>query len=86
MSFAQFSASKSFIHEGEGGVENQIAQGLAKTKLQQVILKPVADSEGEEAEDEVKKVVDEIAHCYLVYQGWYIAVCAVVDDRYEEEE
>ena len=49
-------------------------------------MKPLADNEGEDGEDEVKKVVDEIAHCYLVYQGWYIAVCAVVDDRNQEED
>ena len=45
-------------HEGQVGVEDQISQGLAKSKLQEVILKPLADSEGEDGEDEVKKVVD----------------------------
>ena len=73
-------------HEGQGGVENQISQGLTQTKLQQVILKPVADSEGEEGEDEVEKVIDEVAHRYFVYQCRRISVGAVVDDGNQEEE
>ena len=73
-------------HEGQGGVEDQISQGLAQTNFQQVIFKPVSDSEGEDDEDKVEKVVDEIAHCYFVNQGGDVSVSAVVDDGNEEEE
>ena len=46
----------------------------------------MSDNEGGEDEDEVEKVVDEISHCYLVYQGGHISVSAVVDDGDQEEE